>query len=145
MTLLPRLVALLTLFATGAAVAQSKLPLERIKLPQGFEISIFAEGVTGARSMAPGEPKLPGGGGTLFVGTMRTGSVYAIRHDGKKATEVITIASKLNTPNGVAMKDGALYGAELSRVIRFDAIEAKLPKAPDPVVVYDKYPSDRSH
>jgi glucose/arabinose dehydrogenase len=126
--------------STGAA-----LPLERIKLPPGFEISVFAEGVKDARSMALGDQKLPGGGGTLFVGTRREGVVYAIRHDGRKATEVMTVASKLNMPNGVAVKDGALYVAEVSRVIRFDAIEVKLPKAPDPVVVYDKYPGDRHH
>ena len=135
------LAALLSL----SAVAQSKLPLERIKLPPGFEISVFVEGIKDARSMALGEQKLPGGGGTLFVGTRQEGAVYAVRHDGRKGTEVITIASKLNMPNGVAMRDGALYVAEVSRVIRFDGIELKLPKAPDPVVVYDKYPSDRHH
>jgi glucose/arabinose dehydrogenase len=48
-------------------------------------------------------------------------------------------------PNGVAVKDGALYVAEVNRVIRFDAVEVKLPKAADPVVVYDKYPRDRHH
>jgi len=48
-------------------------------------------------------------------------------------------------PNGVAVKDGALYVAEVNRVIRFDGIETKLPNAGTPVVVYDKYPSDRHH
>ncbi len=96
--------------------------------------------------MALGEQKLPGGGGTLFVGTRsRGGSVYAIRHDGRKATEVIAVASGLNMPNGVAVKDGALYVAEVNRVIRFDAIEVKLPRASDPVVVYDRYPKDAHH
>ena len=127
-------------FASG-----KHLPLDRVKLPPGFEITVFVEGVDDARSMVLGEEKLPGGGGTLFVGTRRKGVVYAIRHDGRKGTEVITIASGLNVPNGVAMKDGSLYVAEVSRVIRFDGIEVKLPKAPDPVVVYDKYPRDRHH
>jgi glucose/arabinose dehydrogenase len=127
------------------AIAQSSPPLERVKLPPGFEISVFAANVKGARSMALGEQKLPGGGGTLFVGTMREGVVYAIRHDGRKASEVFAIASGLNMPNGVAVKDGALYVAEVSRVIRFDAVETKLPHAATPVVVYDRYPSDRHH
>jgi glucose/arabinose dehydrogenase len=136
--------ALAALFTVSAS-AQSKLPLDRVKLPPGFEISVFVEGVKDARSMALGEQKLPGGGGTLFVGTRREGAVYAIRHDGRKGTEVITIASRLNMPNGVAMKGGALYVAEVNRVIRFDDIEVKLPKAPDPVVVFDRYPGDRHH
>jgi glucose/arabinose dehydrogenase len=114
-------------------------PIERVKLPPGFEISVFAEGVRNARSMALGE------GGTLFVSTRTDGRVYAIRNDGRKATEVITIASRLNMPNGVAVKDGALYVAEVGRVWRYDAIEKNLPKPPGPVLVYDKYPTDRHH
>ena len=143
-TLLVACSALLAAAAFGAA-AQPKPALERIKLPPGFEISLFAAGVKDARSMALGDQKLPGGGGTLFVGSMRAGAVYAIRHDGRKATEVMTVASGLNMPNGVAIKDGALYVAEVNRVLRYDAIELKLPKAPDPVVVYDRYPGDRAH
>ena len=35
------------------------------------------------------------------------------------------------------MKDGALYVAEISRVLRFDAIEHRLDRPPKPVVVHD--------
>jgi glucose/arabinose dehydrogenase len=128
----------------GPAAAQSP-PIDRIKVPPGFEVTLFAANVRDARSMALGDQKLPGGGGTLFVGTRNAGAVYAIRHDGRKATEVMTVASGLNMPNGVAVRDGALYVAEVHRVIRFDAVEVKLPKSADPVVVYDKYPTDRHH
>jgi len=109
------------------ALAQQP-PIDRIKVPPGFEVTIFAANVKDARSMALGDQNLPGGGGTLFVGTRTAGSVYAIRHDGRKASEVLTLASGLNMPNGVAVKDGALYVAEVNRVIRFDAVEVKLPK-----------------
>jgi glucose/arabinose dehydrogenase len=122
------------------APAQSKLPLERVRLPPGFEISVFAEGLKDARSMALGDR------GWLFVGTRTAGNVYAIRHDGKKAVETVTIASGLAMPNGVALKDGALYVAEVNRVWRYEAIEAGLPRSvPKPALVYDKYPSDRHH
>ena len=137
--------ALLLALAPATVQAQSKPALDRIKLPPGFQIEVFAEGVKDARSMALGEERLPGGGGTLFVGTRTAGAVYAIRHDGRKATEVFTLASGLNMPNGVAVKDGALYVAEVSRVVRFDNAEVKLPEAAKPVVVYDKYPTDRHH
>ena len=121
-----------------AAGAFAKLPLDRIKLPPGFEISVFADGVPGARSMALGDK------GTLFVGSMR-GAVYAVHNDGTKATKVGTIASGLDTPNGVAVKDGALYVAEVSRITRYDGIEAHLDAPPKPAVVYDKYPGDKAH
>jgi glucose/arabinose dehydrogenase len=125
--------------ASLAAAAQSRPPLDRVKLPPGFEISLFAQGVDGARSMALGEK------GTLFVGSMRAGKVYAIRNDGRKALEVLTIASGLNMPNGVAVKDGALYVAEVSRITRYDAIEANLARPPRPATVYDKYPGETHH
>ena len=45
--------------------------LNNIKLPEGFRIAVFAEGVKNARSMC----LTPGG--TLFVGTREAGNVYA--------------------------------------------------------------------
>jgi len=124
-----------------AACAQ-RLPLERIKLPPGFEISIFASGIPDARSLALGGKDL------LFVGT-RGDSVYAIRYAGAKATTVSPLVSGLNTPNGVAVRDGALYVAEVSRILRFDDIEstvATLSTArPRAVVVTDRFPREGHH
>ena len=137
-----RLFATLTLCAVAlvpTAGAAAEPALERIKLPPGFEISLFAANVRDARSMALGDK------GTLFVSTRTAGNVYAIRHDGKKPSEVITIASGLNMPNGIAVKDGALYVLEVSRVLRYDAIESNLPSPPKPAVVYDKFPTERHH
>jgi len=120
-----------------AALAQ-RLPLEHIKLPPGFEISVFADGVPSARSLALGKNNV------LFVGT-RSDRVYAVRYRDARATQVITIASGLNMPNGVALRDGALYVAEVSRILRFDAIEAQLDARPKPVIVTDRYPRETHH
>ncbi|MEZ4980544.1 MAG: hypothetical protein R2769_02950 [Saprospiraceae bacterium] len=48
-------------------------------------------------------------------------------------------------PNGVAFKDGDLYVAEVSRIIKFENIEANLANPPKPVVVFDKYPDESHH
>jgi glucose/arabinose dehydrogenase len=122
-----------------ACPALARIQLDRVKLPPGFQIEVFAEGVNDARSMALGDQ------GTLFVSTRQAGSVYAIKHDGKKAIQVTTIARGLNAPNGVAVKDGALYVAEVDKIWRYDAIESKLPDPPKPALVYDKLPRDRHH
>ena len=116
------------------------LPLNKIGLPDGFEISIYASDVPGARSMALGP------NGTLFVGT-RVGKVYAIvdRNRNNRADEVITVARGLRMPNGVAFRGGALYVGEVSRVLRYDNIEARLSNPPTPVVVNDTFPGDRHH
>jgi len=128
--------------------AKAKDYLDKIKLPKGFAISIYADGVQGARSMALGDQ------GTLFVGTRglrgdpdRKGPVYAIvdTDNDFKADVVHTIASGLYMPNGVAFRDGSLYVAEPNRVIRYDNIEDKLTSPTKPVVINDSYPSDAHH
>jgi glucose/arabinose dehydrogenase len=132
---------------TGAIGAQagkaaSKLPLDRIKLPPGFRIDSYSEAVPGARSMALSSS------GILYVGTMaRNGKVFAVvdRDKDGRADQVFTVASGLNTPNGVAWKDGSLYVAEISRVLRYDGIDQRLQNPPQPKVVVSDYPSDRHH
>ena len=115
--------------------------LTRIELPEGFHIRIYAEGVTGARSMSLSPD------GTLFVGTRPTGRVYALRdEDGDhKVERVIILARDLNNPNGVAFKDGDLYVAEINRILRYRNIEAQLGNPPQPEIVNDAFPTDRSH
>jgi glucose/arabinose dehydrogenase len=112
-----------------------------ISLPPGFKIEIFADDVEGARSMAMSD------NGILFVGTRGNGNVYAVIDSNKdyKADEVITIARGLTSPNGVALHEGSLYVSEISRILRFDDIEKNMRNNPQPVVVFDQFPSDRSH
>ena len=112
-----------------------------ITLPPGFHISIYADNVPGARSMALSPS------GILFVGTRGQGNVYAVVDTNKdfKADKIYTLAENLRMPNGVAFKNGSLFVAEISKILRFDNIENKLTNPPSPVVVYDKYPKDLHH
>jgi glucose/arabinose dehydrogenase len=121
-----------------SSLPANEIPLDKVKLPKGFEITLFASGIPNARSMTYGK------NGTLFVGTRFVGNVYAIvEKDGKR--EAKTIAKGLHRSNGVAFKNGSLYVAELSRIIRFDDIEANLDNPPKPVVVFDALPKDEPH
>jgi glucose/arabinose dehydrogenase len=115
--------------------------LDGISLPEGFHIETYAADVPGARSMCLGH------GGTLFVGTRREGVVYAVQDDDGTpgADRVLTLATGLDMPNGVAFRNGSLYVAEVSRVLRFDDIETNLEDPPEPVVVSDAFPTDRHH
>lgn len=129
-----------SLLAVSPSVYCRDLPLNTIRLPPGFKISLYADNVPGARSMALSAD------GTLFVGT-RGDKVYALpnRKQGRRADEVITLATGLNTPNGVAFRDGALYVAEINRILRFDGIETRLRNPPTPLVVNDHFPDDTHH
>ena len=131
--------ALLALLAFTATVSAQKLPLDKIKLPPGFTISVFADNVPNARAMALGDQ------GTLFVGSMRAGKVYAIKIRDNKAVETLTIASGLDMPVGVAFRGGALYVSDVSRILRYDHIEANLATPPRPVVVSAAFPPETHH
>ncbi len=115
--------------------------LEKIKLPPGFSIALYANHVPNARSMVLSPA------GTLFVGTRNGGDVYALPDMNRdhRADEVIRVLKGLKTPNGVAFSNGALYVAEVGRVLRYDNIEAQLPNPPRPVVVNESFPTDTHH
>ncbi|MFN3840314.1 MAG: PQQ-dependent sugar dehydrogenase [Cyclobacteriaceae bacterium] len=119
--------------------ASKELPLDRIKMPAGFRIEVYAE-VDNARSMVMSPA------GTLFVGNRNGDKVYAVKDlDGDfKADKKWVIASGKNMPNGVAFKDGDLYVAEVNRILKYPGIEARLGNPPEPVVVNNSYP-DKTH
>lgn len=116
------------------------LPLEKIKMPAGFTIQVYAE-VPDARSMALSPS------GVLYVGNRDGKSVYAVKDtDGdNKADKRWEVATGLNMPNGVAFRDGTLYIAEVSRISKIEKIESKLDNPGKPVVINDTYPTEGHH
>jgi len=131
---------LLWLPGCSAAGVREGLHLDKVEMPAGFRISLYAR-VPGARSMVLSP------GGSLFVGTRKEGTVYAVLdHDRDQvADEVIAVARGLHMPNGVAFRKGALYVAEVSRVLRYEGIEETLRNPPDPVVINGSLPTDEHH
>jgi glucose/arabinose dehydrogenase len=125
--------------AVFASPATDKV-VANVRLPPGFKLDVYADNVPGARSMTLGQQ------GTLFVGT-RSGAVYAVSGmPGSEEKPVVRVlADKLNMPNGVAYRDGALYVAEVHRILRYDGIEASLNAPPAPKAVRDDLPRDRHH
>jgi len=117
-----------------------KYHLDKIQLPPGFSISVYAE-VPNARSMCFGT------NGTLFVGNRDKDKVYAVVDANKdgRAEKVYVIDEGLNMPCGVAFRNGSLYVAEVNRILRYDDIENKLSSPPEPVVVNDKLPTEKHH
>jgi glucose/arabinose dehydrogenase len=114
------------------------IPVSKLKVPPGFKVELWASGMPNGRSMTESPS------GVVYVGTRFTGNVYAVvTKNGKR--EVKTIAKGLHRPNGVAFTNGSLYVAELSRIIRYDNIEANLDNPPAPVVVFDALPKDEPH
>ena len=106
---------------TGPNADAIRRNLERIKVPPGFKISLYAI-VPDARHMAVAPST-----NMLFVGTRKT-TVWAVtnRNSGDVATEVKPFAPslKFSVPNGVCWtKDGFLIVAEHNRILNFPAAE----------------------
>lgn len=116
------------------------LPLDKIKLPTGFSIDVYAE-VENARSMALSPS------GVVYVGNKDKDKVYAVKDtDGDfRADKKWVLATGLNMPNGVAFSDGDLYIAEVSRISKIPGVESKLENPPSPTTVKDDYPTETHH
>jgi glucose/arabinose dehydrogenase len=115
--------------------------LSKLKVPEGFTVSFFANDVENARSMALGDK------GTVFVGNRKAKNVYALVDADKDgvAEKKYTVASGLNTPNGVAFHNGTLYIAGISKIWRIDNIESTLENPAKPVLVFDSLPTEEHH
>ena len=119
----------------------SAAELNELTLPPGFRIAVYAGDVPNARQMALGPS------GVVFVGSRSEGKVYAVvdRDGDNRADQVHVIARGLDQPSGVAYRDGALYVAAVSRVLRFRDVAKDLTHPPKPEVVSDAYPTDAHH
>ena len=85
--------------------------------------------------------------GVLYVGSRRQGDVYAVVDedgDGFAETKHV-LATERGMPNGIAWKDGSLFVAELTQVVRYDDIDSRLANPPAPKVIVDGLPDKRHH
>jgi glucose/arabinose dehydrogenase len=107
-----------------------KIPLDKIKVPAGFKVELWAHGLPGARTLRRGDK------GTVFVGTRVIGRVYAVTDKGgQRAVKTIVEGQKM--PNGLAFADGALYVLAIDKALKLDGIEDKL-DAPEVTDISDK-------
>jgi len=115
------------------------LPLDKLSMPPGFSISIYAE-VNNARQMVLGK------NGTVYVGSRRKGQVYALLNPDNKAAadKVVVIDKGMIMPSGLTYRDGDLYVADIANLYRYKNIDQTYDKNPEPEVISDKFP-DKTH
>ena len=108
----------------------SELPIDKLKVPPGFKVEVWVEGIPEGRSLALGDK------GTVFVSNRLAKNVYAVvERNGKR--EVKTLFKGLNSPNGIAFRNGTLYIAERGRITSYEGIEDRLDNPPEAKVVID--------
>ena len=109
---------------------REKIPLDKIKVPAGFKVELWAHGIPGARTLVRGDK------GTIFVGSRVIGKVYAVTDKGgERSAKTIVEGQKM--PNGLAFHDGTLYVMTIDKALRLDGIEDKLDN-PQPTDISDK-------
>jgi len=114
------------------ATPLEEIPVDRLKLPKGFEAEIWSHGHPGGRTMVLGDE------GTVFVGSRGIGRVYAITDEGD-SREVSVVLDGLTQPNGLAFRDGSLYVFAINEVYRYDDIEANLDDPGEPVELTEAF------
>lgn len=116
----------------------SELPVNTLKVPAGFKVEVWVDGIPDARSLTLGDK------GTVFVSNRNLKDIYAvIDHGGKR--EVKKVLKGLDTPNGIVFNKGTLYVAEQTRILRYDGIEDRLDNPPEPKVIVDGLPKQVGH
>jgi glucose/arabinose dehydrogenase len=110
--------------------ASKDLPLDKLQVPAGFKVEVWAEGVPEARSLALGDK------GTVFVSNRISKNVYAVV-DRNGQREVKTLFKGMNAPNGIVFSKGTLYVAERNRITAYEGIEERLDNPPEGKVIVD--------
>jgi len=116
----------------------SEIPVDRLKVPKGFKVEIWATGFPGGRAMARGDK------GKIWLGTRGIGRVYEVSDAGDKRT-VRVVVDKLTQPAGVAYANGALYVFAIDKVLRFDGIEDNPGVAPVDMTAAFNLPKEQHH
>ena len=129
------LLIILPLLSFGQKGPKFSDNLSKIMLPKGYMIEIYTDQVPNARAMDFAED------GTLFVGSMKEGKVYAVRPD----RSVVIIDENLDMPAGLDYYEGDLYVAAVSRILKYEDILKNYDKSPEPVVINGNFPKEEWH
>jgi glucose/arabinose dehydrogenase len=125
---------LLGLLPSSLALASQPV---MITVTKGFGLTLYASDLGDAKQMALGDK------GTLFVGSQKSGTIYALvdsDQDGQVDKRYL-IAKGLEYPEAIAFYQGSLYLANEERVLRYEDIEGRLRRPARPREVYSGLPS----
>ncbi len=119
-----------TAFAQQPAAPAAPPTPATLSVPAGFNVSVFASGITGGRLMAVAPD------GTLYIAKQGAGEVVALPDKNKdgKADEVIVVAKGLTRPHSVAFHKGYLYIATNPAVLRMKYAGGKVEGTPEKFV-----------
>jgi glucose/arabinose dehydrogenase len=116
----------------------SEIPIDKINLPKGFTVEIWATGMPGGRAMARGAS------GKIYMGTRAIGRVYEVTDNGDRRTSRVVV-DKLTQPAGVAIRGESLYVMAIDKVLRYDGIEKNPNVQPVDMTAVFNLPKEQHH
>ncbi|MGV3572177.1 MAG: PQQ-dependent sugar dehydrogenase [Ramlibacter sp.] len=119
------------------AVPPSEIPLQRLRVPAGFKVELWAHGMPGVRAMTRTES------GKIYAGTRGIGRVYEITDAGGQRTSRVLV-DKLNQP-AVTYHNGSLYVAAIDKMLRYDGIDRNPNAQPVDLTANFKLPKEQHH
>ena len=133
----------LVIFISGLVYSNSNL--DRLNLPNGFEISIYADNLDSPRQITETD------NGYIIVGSKKGDKIFALFDEDLDgyAERKILIADSLQNPTGVTFHNGDLYFAEIDTIWIIRDIEAWLDldskSLPDKNIYMNDLPSETWH
>ncbi|MBC5767318.1 PQQ-dependent sugar dehydrogenase [Ramlibacter albus] len=119
------------------ATPPNEIHVDRLKVPPGFRIELWAHGMPGIRAMARAD------NGKIYAGTRGIGRVYEITDNGRERTSRVFV-DKLNQP-AVAYNKGTLYVMAIDKALRYDGIDANPNAQPVDMTAVFKLPPEQHH
>tara|TARA_A100001015_G_C15040186_1_gene739110 strand:+ start:3819 stop:4928 length:1110 start_codon:yes stop_codon:yes gene_type:complete len=119
--------------------------IDKLNLPTGFDIEIYASDINSPRQIAQSNE------GTIFVGSKNGDSIIALvdRNQDGYAESKIIVADKLQNPTGVVFQNKDLYFSEIDKIWKITNIDEwismKSKTLPKKDLIFDDLPSDRWH
>lgn len=112
----------LALSSCAGQLAPGRLQ-KSIRLPEGFRIEVFADGLRGRPRFMTFDTA-----GNLYVTMASAGKVVALpdRDKDGRADRVIPFASGMKLPHGIDFREGWIYVAETGKVLRFRDLDGDL-------------------
>ncbi|HEY9229979.1 MAG TPA: PQQ-dependent sugar dehydrogenase, partial [Gemmatimonadaceae bacterium] len=94
-----------------ARVKVDESVVRRLHVPDGFSISVFAQGLGSPRMLAVADD------GTIYITRRDSGDVIAIRDDGNgRASAPFSVVRNLRGVHGIALHDGHMYLATVKEI-----------------------------
>jgi len=122
--------------------SKESLPLEKIQLPDGFNIQVFVQDLENVRAVTKSNNR-----SIYYAGSRGEGKVYALVDENNDYVidKKVTLFKDLSLPTGITWHKGDLYFSEINRILKVSNIDEVYDENPKYEIVNDSFPTKEHH